>query len=116
MPCLREIEELFASFGIEDDGANGNLQDHVVGRRAVAIGTFAMAAASSFEFAIVTVAKERVVVRVRFDVNVAAVSAIATRWAAARDVLLPAKREAAVAAVAGLHHDFRFVSKHGLLA
>ena len=75
-----------------------------------------MAAASSFEFAIVAVAKERVVVRVRFDVNVAAVSAIATRWAAARDVLLPAKREAAVAAVAGLHHDFRFVSKHGLLA
>jgi hypothetical protein len=75
-----------------------------------------MATASSLKFAIVTIAKQRVVVRVRFDVDVAAVSAIATRWAAARDVLLPAEREAAVAAIAGLHHDFRFVSKHGLLA
>jgi hypothetical protein len=113
---LREIEELFAGVGIENYGTDRNLQDHLVCRRAVAIRTFSMAAASGFEFAIVAVAKERVVVRVRFDVNIAAVSAIATRWAAARDVLLPAKREAAVAAVAGLHHDFRFVSKHGLLA
>jgi hypothetical protein len=113
---LREIEELLASVGIEDDGTDRNLQDHLVGRCAVAIGTFTMAAAPGFELAIVAVAKERVVVRVCFDVNVAAVPAIATRWAAARDVLLPAKREAAIAAVAGLHHDFRFVSKHGLLA
>src|ERR1700722_2311212 len=116
LASLREIEQLFAGFGIVDDSANGNLQDHFVGRRAVAIRTFPMATAPSFKFAIVAVAKERVVVRVRFDVDIAAVSAIAARWATARDVLLPAKREAAVAAVAGLHHDFRFVSKHGFPA
>src|SRR5580704_17009204 len=75
---LREIKELFAGFGIVDDSANGNLQDHFVGRRAVAIRTFPMTTASSFKFAIVTVAKEQIVVRVRFDVDIAAVSAIAT--------------------------------------
>ena len=62
-----------------------------------------MASALGLKFSIVAVAKERVVVRVRFDVDVAAVTAIATRWAAARDILLPAKRDAAIAAIAGLY-------------
>ena len=113
---MREIKELLARVGIVDDRADRNFQDHFIGRRAVAIGTFSVAAAAGFEFAIVTIAKQCVVVRVRFDVNIAAVSAIAARWATARDVLLPAKRDAAVAAVACFHHDFCFVSKHGLLA
>ncbi len=72
-----------------------------------------MAAASGFEFAIVTVAQQGVVVRIGFDVDVAALAAIAAGRAAARDVLLPAKRDAAVAAVAGFDGDFGFIRKHG---
>src|SRR5271163_298441 len=71
-----------------------------------------MPAASSFEFAIVTVTQQRVVVRIRFDVDVAALAAIAAGRSAARDVLLPAKRDAAVAAVAGFDGDFGFIRKH----
>ena len=71
-----------------------------------------MASAVGAKFAIVAVAQQRVVVRIRFEVDVAAIAAVAARWAAARNVLLPAERHAAVAAVAAFHRDFGFVSKH----
>ena len=72
-----------------------------------------MTAANGFEFAIVTVAQERVVVRIGFDINVAALAAITTRRAAARDVLLPAKSDATVTTVAGFDGDFGFIREHG---
>ena len=72
-------------------------------------------AASPPEFAIVAVAQQGVVVRIRFEINVAAVAAVAARRAAARNILLPAEGHAAIAAVAGLHRDFGFVSKHDVL-
>ena len=71
-----------------------------------------MAAAIRVEFAVVAITQQRVVVRIRFEVNVATVPAIAARRAAARDVLLPAKRDAAISAVARLHQYFCFVNKH----
>ena len=40
-------------------------------------------------------------------------AAIAARRTAPRDVLLPPKCDAAVAAVAALHQDFGFINKHG---
>jgi hypothetical protein len=102
---------LLVRVGIVYDRADGNFQSHVVGRRAVTIGTFAMAAASGFKFAIVAITQERVVVWIRFDVNVATVAAIATRRAAARDVLLPAKGDAAVAAVARAYVYLGFIEE-----
>ena len=71
-----------------------------------------MPPAIGFEFAIVAVAEKRVVVGIRFEINAAAVASIAARWAAARNIFLAAKRDAAVAAVAGFHQDFSFVNKH----
>jgi hypothetical protein len=53
-------------------------------------------------------------VRVRFDDDVAAVAAIAARRAATRDVFLPTKRDGTIAAIACLHGNFGFVSKHEL--
>ena len=81
----------------------------------MAIGAFPMAPAFGAKLTVVAVAQKRVVVRVRFDVDVAAVPAIAARWAAARNELLPAEGHAAVSAVASLHQDFGFVNKHVLL-
>lgn len=71
-----------------------------------------MASALRPELAIVAIAQQRVVVGVRLEINVAAVAAVAARRAAARDVLLPAERHAAVAAVARLYQNFGFVNKH----
>src|SRR5579863_584336 len=74
-----------------------------------------MTPAIGLEFAVVAVAQQRVVVRIRFEVDVAAVPTLAARRPAARNILLPPERDAAVAAVATLHHDFRFICKHGRL-
>ena len=64
---LGKIEKLLAGIRVEDDGADGNLQDHVVARCAVAIRAFAVAPALGIEFAIVAVAQQGVVVRIRFE-------------------------------------------------
>ncbi len=71
-----------------------------------------MTAAIGFELAIVAIPEERVVVRIRFEINAPAVSAVAARWAATGNIFFTAKRDAAVAAVAGFYQDFSFVSEH----
>jgi hypothetical protein len=53
-------------------------------------------------------------VRVGDQCDVAAVAAIATARAAARDILLSPKSKTAVAAVAGLYQDSRFVNEHSV--
>jgi hypothetical protein len=70
-----------------------------------------MAAAHGFELAIVAVAQQGVVMRVGFNVDVAALAAITAGRAAARDVLLPAKGDATVTTVAGFNGDFSFIRK-----
>ena len=109
---LGEIEKLLARIRVENHRAHGNFQNRVFARASVAIGSFAVPPALGAKFAVVAVAQQRVVVRIRFDHDVAAVAAVAARWPASRDVLLPAKRDAAIAAVAALHQDFGFINKH----
>jgi hypothetical protein len=76
------------------------------------VGAFAVAAAVGFEFTVVAVTQERVVVRIGFEINAAAVAAIAAGRAAARNVFFTPKRDTAVAAVAGFYIDFGFVNEH----
>ena len=71
-----------------------------------------MPAALAAKLAVVAIAQQRVVVGIGFQVDVTAVSAVAARGASARNELFPAKRDATVSAVAGLHQDFGFVNKH----
>src|ERR1700678_1788285 len=71
-----------------------------------------MPAAPCFKFTVVAITKQRVVVGVRLDENVPAIPAISTRWSAARDILLPAKRDASVAAISRFYRYFCFVRKH----
>jgi hypothetical protein len=107
-----KIGDGFAGFFVVSERADGNLQNHIAAGVAGAVGAFAVAAAVGFEFAIVAVAEESVVVGIRFEINAAAVAAVAARWAAPRHVFFTAKRDAAVAAVAGLHQYFCFINKH----
>jgi len=71
-----------------------------------------VAAAIGFEFAVVAIAKQSVVVEVGFEVDAAAVAAVAAGGAAARNVFFAAEGHAAVAAVAGLHEYLGFINKH----
>src|SRR6267142_4612231 len=72
-----------------------------------------MAAAIGFEFAVVAITEKRVVVEVGFEVDTAAMAAVAARGAAARNVFFATESHTAIAAVAGLHKYFGFINKHG---
>src|SRR5256885_6580414 len=96
-----EVGERRSGFAVIDHGANGNLQNQVVARVAGAIRAFAVTATVGLEFAIVAVAEKRVVVGIGFEIDAAAIAAIAAAGAAAGDVFFAAKRDAAVATVAG---------------
>jgi hypothetical protein len=97
---------------IVSERANGNLQSHIIAGVAGAVRAFAVAAAIGFEFAVVAVAQQRVVVGIGFEVDAAAVAAIAAGRSAARNVFFAAERDAAVAAVAGLYEDFGLINEH----
>src|SRR6266403_1773842 len=77
-----------------------------------AVGAFAVTAAIGFEFAIVAVAQQRVVVGIGFEVDAAAAAAVSAGGAAAGNVFFTAKRDTAIAAVAGFYVDFGFVNEH----
>src|SRR5256885_4026517 len=72
-----ETRQRFAGFGVIDHRADGDLQNHVVAGVAGAIRTFAVTATVSLEFAIVAVAEKRVVVGIRFEIDAAAIAAVA---------------------------------------
>src|SRR5277367_5412998 len=95
---FREIEKLFAAVRIENHRAHGDFQHRVFARSSMAVRPFTMSAALGLKFPVVAIAQQRVVVRICFDINIAAMPAVASGRAAARDVLLPAKRDAAIAA------------------
>ncbi len=108
----RQVGDSLAGLFVVSERADGNQQVHVRAGMAAAIGALAMAAAIRFEFAIVAVAQKCVVVRIRLEINAAAVAAVASGRTAAGDEFLASKRNATVAAVAGLYQYFCFVNKH----
>src|ERR1700751_4819508 len=77
-----------------------------------AVRSFTMPPAVRFEFAVVAVPQQGIVVGIRFQINAATVPAIAARRAAARDELPPPKSDATVSAAPRLHQNFGFVNKH----
>src|SRR4051812_11953404 len=101
-----------ATLKVIDDGANGNLQNDVVASLPGAVRAFAVAAALRIVLGIEAEVDQRVVRLARFHDDVAAAPAIAAARSTARNELLPAEGNAAVAAVAGLDADFRFINEH----
>ena len=98
---------------VGDHGADWDLQDHVLAGMTAAIRAFAVSPAIGFEFAIVSVAQQRVVVRVGFQKNAAAMAAVAPGRSAARHIFFAAERDAAIAAVSRFHINLCFIDKHG---
>src|SRR5262249_14744221 len=90
-----EIGERFVVLAVVDHRANGNLQNHAVAGMPREIRPSAVTAAVGLKFAIVAVAQKRVVVRIRFKINAAAVAAVAAARAAARNVFFAAESNAA---------------------
>ena len=113
LPGFGKVCEGFAGIPIKDQRADGNLQNHVFAGMARAVGAFAVAAAFGFEFAVVAIAQEGIVVRIGFNIDAAAMTAVAARGSPARNEFFTAKRDTAIAAVAGLYENFSFVNEQG---
>ena len=97
---------------VKHQRADGNLQDHVLAGMPGAVRAFAVAAAIGLEFAIVTVAKQSIVVWIGFQIDAAAMAPVAAGGSTARNIFFAPKGHAAVAAVAGLHEYFGFINEH----
>ena len=74
-----------------------------------------MAATLGLVLRVVAEMDQRVVTLARFHEDIATAAAISTTRAAAWYKLLPAKRDAAIPAIASLDPDSRFINKHSLV-
>ena len=97
---------------VEDQSANGNLQNHIRTGMAGAVGTFSVAPALRLEFTVVAIAQQSIVVGIGFNEDATAVAAVPAGRTAAGHEFFAAERYTTIAAVAGLHGDFCFVNKH----
>src|SRR6202000_1858686 len=85
--------------------------NHVIPGVPRAVRSFAVTTSIRFEFPVIAISQQRVVVRIRFEVDTAAVAAVSARRASARHILLAPERNAPVAAIPGLHEYFCFINK-----
>ena len=90
----------------------GTLRTDVLAIASGLVGTFAVTSALGVVFGIEAEVDERVVALAGFHEDVAALAAVAAGGSAARDKLLAAEGHAAIAAVAGLDSNFRFIDEH----
>src|SRR5215470_17252171 len=107
-----QVGNRLTSLLVKRQRADRHLQEHVFARVARAIGAFSVSAPRGPKFAIVAVTQQRVVVRIGFEKDAAAVAAVASGGPAARNILLASERHAAIAAVARFHENLRFIDKH----
>ena len=103
----------FAVFS-ENLRAHGQFQHHFVAGRACTIRPGTIAALARFEVLGVAEINQRIQASDRFGDHIAALAAIAAIRAAEFDEFLAPKGNDAIAAIAGLHPDFRFIKElHG---
>ena len=107
-----EVGELLAAVGVRHDRAERQVDLDVLARLAVAVRAHAVLAALGAEAVLVPQVVESVVGGVGDRPDGSAVAAVAAGGAAARDELLAAKSDAAVAAVARLDVDLGGVDEH----
>src|ERR1039458_5815877 len=109
---MGEIVDPLAGGFVVDHRAHGHLDFQRLALGTGALAALAVPAALRLVFRVEAELKQRIGVLATHHEDIAAAAAIAAARAAPRDVLLPAKSEATVAAVAGLHEDSDFINKH----
>jgi hypothetical protein len=108
---VRQVGDCLTRLLVERDGTDWHPQDHVIAGVTRAVRSFAVAPAIRFEFAVIAIAQKRVVVWIRFQIDTAAVAAVAPRRASARHIFLAPERNATIPAVPGLHEYFCFINE-----
>src|SRR5690349_11896897 len=112
LPWTGQIRDRLAILCVKYQRSHRNPQKHVFAGMPRTVRSFAMASAIRFELSVVSIPQQRVVVRVRFQVDAPTVTAISTRGSAPRHKLLPAERNAPVPAVPRFHQNLCFIYKH----
>src|ERR1700722_1799071 len=77
------------------------------------VAALAVAAPLALVLGIEAEMEQRILVRGRYEVDIAAAAAVAAARTAVRDILLAAKGETAVSAVSRLYVNPDFIDKHG---
>ena len=109
---VAEVVDELAGVVVVKEGADGDFEDGVLAGGAGHVGAEAVAAALGLPLGVEAEVDEGVVGEGGLHEDVAAVAAVAAGWAAAGDELFAAEGHAAIAAVAGLDADSRFIDKH----
>src|SRR5207249_3168848 len=107
-----EIAEALAAHLVVHHGAHRQLELDAVAVGPCAIAAFAVASALRLMLGVKTKLQESILVLGGNHNDIAAAPAIAAARPAARDVLLAAESEAAVAAIAGLDENSYFIDEH----
>src|SRR6185312_15055616 len=108
----RKIVHNFARVGVINNRADGNFEQNVFALAPGFVGAFAVTSALCLVFRIKSKMHQRVVAFAGFHDDIPALATIAAGGTTARDKLLPAKGEAAVATVAGFDSDYGLVDEH----
>jgi hypothetical protein len=107
-----EVINFFSGLIVVDDGSDWHFQKYVRTLAASFIRTFTVPSTLGFVFGIEAEVDQGIVALTGLHDDVAALTAVATRGAAARDKLLATKGHAAVPAVAGFDSYFGLIDKH----
>src|SRR5256885_1123260 len=107
-----EVVQLFAALLVVKDRSHGHLQRDVCAVTSGLVRSLTVSPALRFVFGIESKMHQGVVALAGFHDDIAAATAIATGRAATRHKLLPAERDAAVAAVAGLNTNPCLINEH----
>jgi len=111
---LGEVSERFSGFRDRDHGAGGHAQHDIIGAFAAALGTAAVLAVPRAVNAREAVFDEGIDVSVGHRIDAAAAAAVPAIGPSARHVLFAPEAHDAVAAIAGVDLDARFVDEfHG---
>src|SRR5579883_3384165 len=116
LAIVREVEELFPGFVVENRGSDRHLDSDAFAIVPGSVAAFAVAAALGGVLGIEAEMQEGIAVDGSDHGDVAAATAIAAARAATGDVLLPAKGQTAVAAIPGLDGNSCFVDEHQIKA
>jgi len=111
---LGKIVEQFAGGVVVDLGAGRDRNIEILAVTPVTVAAFAVPSAFGAEDMVESEFEKRVLVGIRDEIDVAAVTAIAAAGTALRDELLPPEGNATVPAVTGFDCNFGFVDERGL--
>ncbi len=110
---VHQIADQFAGFSIAHEGPARHINQQIIRAFTMLIFALTMPARFGFEMGAFAETQQRIETRVDDDDHIAAVAAMPAIGSTAGNVLFAAETHTSVAAIAGLHENFRFIKEKG---